>query len=195
MTKNKPLKAAHKNKLSPELHEKLLETMRSRFEKNMNRHKGLKWTNILTRLDENAPAMWSLHEMERTGGEPDVVGRDEKTGEFVFWDCSKESPAGRRSLCYDRKALESRKENRPKNNVIDMATSMGIELLTEEQYRSLQKLDAFDLKTSSWVRTPDSIRNLGGAIFCDRRYDTVFVYHNGAESYYAARGFRGLLKI
>jgi len=161
----------------------------------MNRHKGLEWSKAQPRLEGNAEKLWSLHEMERSGGEPDVVGQDKKTGEYVFYDCSMESPKGRRSLCYDREALDSRKEHKPASNAMDTAAAMGIELLTEEQYRELQKLGDFDTKTSSWVKTPSNIRELGGALFCDRRYDTVFVYHNGAESYYAARGFRGCLRI
>ncbi len=184
-----------KKKLAPEQRKELLRTLKARFEKNMNRHKGLEWTKVQAKLEANAEKLWSLNEMENTGGEPDVVGHDKKTGEFIFCDCSAESPKSRRSLCYDRKALESRKEFKPKDTAIDMAASMGIEILTEEQYRKLQKLGNFDLKTSSWVKTPADIRKLGGAIFCDRRYDTVFVYHNGAESYYAARGFRGSLKV
>src|SRR3954466_2289798 len=184
-----------KEKLSPEQHEELLSTLKARFEKNMNRHKGLKWENVQANLIANTEKLWSLNEMERTGGEPDVVGQDKRTGEYIFYDCSAESPSGRRSLCYDREALDSRKEHKPKNNANDMAAAMGVELLTEEQYRELQKLGAFDTKTSSWVKTPSVIRKLGGALFCDRRYDTVFVYHNGAESYYAARGFRGLLRV
>jgi len=161
----------------------------------MNRHEKVEWAGLVSRLESSPEKLWSLHEMERTGGEPDVVGYDRKTGEYIFYDCSAESPKGRRSLCYDRAALESRKEHKPKNNALDLAAAMGIELLTEEQYRELQKLGAFDMKTSSWVRTPPEIRKLGGALFCDRRYDTVFVYHNGAESYYAARGFRGSLRV
>ena len=161
----------------------------------MNRHKGLAWAQVQARLEANAEKLWSLHEMERTGGDPDVVGHDEKTGEYIFYDCSAESPKDRRSLCYDREALESRKEDKPKNNAMDMAAVMNIELLTEEQYRELQKLGNFDTKTSSWVKTPSGIRKLGGAVFCDRRYDTVFLYHNGAESYFAARGFRGSLRV
>src|SRR5437773_7405973 len=161
----------------------------------MNRHKGLEWAQVQAKLAANAEKLWSLHEMERTGGEPDVVGLDKKTGEYIFNDCSAESPKGRRSLCYDREALESRKENKPEGNAIDVAAAIGIELLTEEQYRELQKLGEFDTKTSSWVETPSDIRKLSGALFCDRRYDTVFVYHNGAESYYAARGFRGSLRV
>jgi hypothetical protein len=169
--------------------------LKARFEKNMNRHQGLEWTRVQAKLEASAEKLWSLHEMERTGGEPDVVGHDKKTGEYIFYDCSAESPKGRRSLCYDREALDSRKENKPKNNAMDMAAAMGIELLTEEQYRELQKLGNFETKTSSWVKTPSNIRKLGGALFCDRRFDTVFVYHNGAESYYAARGFRGSLGV
>ena len=175
--------------------EELIRILKDRFQKNMHRHKGLEWSKIQARLEANAEKMWSLQEMEKTGGEPDIVGYDKKTGEYIFYDCSAESPNGRRSLCYDRKALETRKENKPKDNAVDVAASMGIELLTEEQYRYLQSFGEFDLKTSSWVKTPDDIRKLGGAIFCDRRYNTVFVYHNGAESYYAARGFRGVLKV
>jgi Protein of unknown function (DUF4256) len=181
--------------VSPEQREKLLRALKARFEKNMNRHKSLEWTKVQARLEANAEKLWSLNEMERTGGEPDVVGHDKKTGEYIFFDCSAESPKGRRSLCYDREALESRKEHKPEDNAIDIATAMGIELLTEEQYRELQKLGNFDTKTSSWVKTPSAIRKLGGALFCDRRYDTVFVYHNGAESYYAARAFRGSLRV
>jgi len=184
-----------KKELSAEQHEELLRVLKARFEKNMNRHKGLEWIKIHARLEANQKKLWSLVEMEATGGEPDVVGQDKKSDEYLFFDCSEESPKGRRSLCYDREALESRKEYKPKNNAIDMAVAIGIELLTEEQYRELQQLGHFDLKTSSWVKTPAKIRKLGGAIFCDRRYDTLFVYHNGAESYYAARGFRGCLRI
>ena len=161
----------------------------------MNRHKGLAWAEIQARLDTNAEKLWSLSEMERTGGEPDVVGLDKKTGEYIFYDCSAESPKSRRSLCYDREALDSRKENKPKDNALDMAASIGVEILTEEQYRELQELGNFDAKTSSWVKTSSKVRELGGALFCDRRFDTVFVYHNGAESYYAARGFRGSLRV
>lgn len=175
--------------------EELLNIMKTRFEKNPQRHKGIEWGKVKAKLVINPGKLWSLNEMERTEGEPDVVGQDKKSGEYIFFDCSAESPAGRRSLCYDREALESRKEHKPKNSAIDMAADMGIELLTEEQYRDLQKYGAFDTKTSSWVKTPDDIRKPGGAIFCDRRYNKVFVYHNGAESYYAARGFRGLLRI
>ena len=181
--------------LTEKQHEELLKTLKARFEKNMNRHKGLAWTKVQAKLEANAEKLWSLHEMERTGGEPDVVGHDKKTDEVIFYDCSAESPKGRRSLCYDRQALESRKEFKPEGNAMDMAAAMGIELLTEEQYRELQTLGNFDTKTSSWVKTPPAIRKLGGAVFCDRRYDTVFLYHNGAESYYAARGFRGSLRV
>jgi hypothetical protein len=184
-----------KNKLSSEQREELLKTLKARFEKNMNRHKGLEWTKVQAKLEANTEKLWSLSEMERTGGEPDVVGFDKKTGEYSFYDCSAESPKGRRSVCYDREALESRKEHKPKDSAVEMATAMGIELLTEEQYRELQKLGSFDLKTSSWVQTPADIRKLGGALFCDRRYDHVFVYHNGAESYYGARAFRGSLTV
>ena len=182
-------------KLSPEQHEEILGTLKARFEKNMNRHEELEWSKVQAKLETNTEKLWSLHEMERTGGEPDVIVHDNESGEYIFYDCSAESPKGRRSVCYDREALESRKANKPQNNAIDMAADMGIEILTEEQYRELQKLGNFDLKSSSWVKTPANIRKLGGAIFCDRRYDTVFVYHNGAESYYAARGFRGSLRI
>ncbi len=184
-----------KKELSPEQRKKLLEALKARFEKNMNRHKGLEWPNAQAKLEANPEKLWSLNEMENTGGEPDVVGQDKKTGEHIFYDCSEESPKGRRSLCYDREALDSRKENKPKGNAMDMADAIGIELLTEEQYRELQKLGDFDTKTSSWVRTPSAIRKLGGALFCDRRFDTVFTYHNGAESYYAARAFRGSLRV
>jgi hypothetical protein len=181
--------------LSNKQREVLVQTLKARFEKNMSRHADLEWAKIQTRLEANAEKLWSLHEMERTGGEPDVVGRDKKTGEYIFYDCSAESPKGRRSLCYDREALDSRKENKPKDNAVDMAAALGIELLTEEQYRELQRLGTFDTKTSSWVKTPSAIRKLGGALFCDRRFDTVFLYHNGAESYYAARAFRGSLRV
>jgi hypothetical protein len=180
---------------SPEQHEELLSALKARFERNMHRHKGLEWAKVQTKLEANPEKLWSLDEMEKTGGEPDVVGHDKRTGEYVFYDCSAESPKGRRSLCYDREALESRKEHKPENNAIDMAAAMEIEILTEEEYRELQKLGNFDTKTSSWVKTPAEIRELGGALFCDRRYDHVFVYHNGAESYYAARGFRGSLRV
>src|SRR6476620_979654 len=184
-----------KKELSTKLREELLNTLEIRFEKHLDRHKSLEWAKVRARLEANTEKLWSLNEMERTGGEPDVVGHDKETGEYIFYDCSPESPKGRRSVCYDREALESRKEHKPENNAIDMAASIGIELLTEEQYRELQKLGNFDLKTSSWVKTPADIRKLGGALFCDRRYDHVFLYHNGAESYYAARGFRGWLKV
>jgi hypothetical protein len=187
--------SSNKNELSPEQREELLRALKARFEKNMNRHKGLEWTKVQAKLEANAKKLWSLSEMERTGGEPDVVGFDKKTGGYIFYDCSAESPKGRRSLCYDRQALDERKEHKPANNAIDMAAAMGIELLTEEQYRELQKLGNFDTKTSSWITTPSDIRKLGGALFCDRRYDHVFVYHNGAESYYAARAFRGSLRV
>src|SRR5580692_5090157 len=175
--------------------EELLRALKARFEKNVNRHKGLEWAEVQAKLETNTEKLRSLHEMERTGGEPDVVGRDKKTGEYIFYDCSAESPKARRSFCYDREALQSRKENKPKDNVMDAAAAMGIELLTEEQYRKLQTLGEFDTKTSSWLHTPSRIRDLGGALFGDRRFDTVFVYHNGAESYYAARGFRGSLSV
>ena len=185
----------NKRELSAGQRDELLIVLKVRFEKNTDRHKDINWAKVQAKLEANAEKLWSLNEMEKTGGEPDVVGRDEETDEYIFYDCSAESPKGRRSICYDREALESRKENRPESSVIDMAASMGIELLTEEQYRELQKLGDFDIKTSSWVKTPANIRKLGGAIFCDRRYDTVFVYHNGAESYYASRGFRGALRV
>ena len=185
----------HKKELSPAQGEELLNTLKARFEKNMGRHRGLEWAQVGAKLAASPEKLWSLNEMERTGGEPDVVGYDEKTGEYIFYDCSAESPQGRRSLCYDRAALESRKKHKPENNVLDMAATMGIELLTEEQYRALQELGDFDTKTSSWVKTPADIRKLGGAIFADFRYGHVFVYHNGAESYYAARGFRGSLRV
>ena len=184
-----------KRKLSPEQHEEILRTLKARFEKNMNRHEELEWAKVQAKLETNTEKLWSLYEMERTGGEPDVIDHDKQAGEYIFYDCSAESPKGRRSICYDREALDSRKEHKPKNSAIDMAADMGIEILTEEQYREMQRLGNFDTKTSSWVKTPDNIRKLGGAIFCDRRYDTVFVYHNGAESYYAARGFRGSLRV
>jgi len=186
---------SHKQDLSPEQSEDLLKTLKARFEKNMNRHKSLEWANVQAKLEANPQKLWSLREMERTGGEPDVVGHDKETGDYIFYDCSPESPKGRRSLCYDREALESRKEHKPKDSAVNVAAAMGIELLAEEQYRELQKLGEFDTKTSNWVKTPPAIRKLGGALFCDRRFDTVFVYHNGAESYYAARGFRGSLKV
>jgi hypothetical protein len=176
-------------------HEELLRTLKTRFENSMNRHLGLQWAHIQARLEANPDKLSSLHEMERTGGEPDVIGHDQAGGDFIFCDCSAESPQGRRSLCYDRDALNARKEHKPKDSAMDMAAAMGVEILTEEQYRALQTLGNFDTKTSSWVKTPAQIRKLGGAIFCDRRYGHVFVYHNGAESYYAARGFRGSLKV
>ncbi len=191
---HKPLKR-NKKELSPEQRKELLTTLKARFEKNVNRHKGLAWAEVQAKLEANAEKLWSLSEMERTGGEPDVVGHDKKTGEYVFYDCSAESPDGRRSLCYDREALDSRKENKPKGSAMDLATAIGIELLAEEQYRELQTLGNFDAKTSSWVKTPPAIRKLGGALFCDRRFDTVFTYHNGAESYYAGRAFRGSLRV
>jgi len=182
-------------KLSPEQREELLKVLQVRFEKNMSRHKGLEWAKVHARLEVKAEKLWSLGEMERTGGEPDVVDHHQKSGELVFYDCSKESPKGRRSVSYDHEALEARKEHKPKNSAMHMAAAMGVELLTEEQYRELQKLGEFDTTTSSWVLTPPAIRKLGGALFCDRRYDAVFVYHNGAESYYAARGFRAWLRV
>ena len=184
-----------KKKLTREQQEELLKTLKTRFEKNMNRHKGLEWAKVQAKLEADAEKLWSLSEMERTGGEPDVVGYDKKTGEFIFYDCAAESPKGRRSICYDREALDARKEHKPANSAMDVAAAIGIEILTEEQYRELQKLGEFDTKTSSWVKTPPNIRKLGGALYCDRRYDTVFVYHNGADSYYAARGFRGSLNV
>jgi len=185
----------NRNELSPEQRKELVRALQARFEKNMNRHQGLEWARVQAKLEANTEKLWSLHEMERTGGEPDVVGHDKKTGEYIFYDCSEESPKGRRSLCYDREALDSRKENKPKGSALDLANAMGAELLTEEQYRELQTLGNFDTKTSSWVKTPSAVRKLGGALFCDRRFDTVFVYHNGAESYYAARAFRGSLRV
>jgi len=181
--------------LSTKRREEILRTLQVRFEKNVNRHPGLAWSQVQAKLEANDQKLWSLSEMERTGGEPDVVGQDQQTGEYIFYDCSEESPKGRRSLCYDRQAQDSRKENKPKGSATEMAAAMGVELLTEEQYRELQKLVKFDTKTSSWVKTPTNIRKLGGALFCDRRFDTVFAYHNGAESYYAARGFRGWLGV
>jgi hypothetical protein len=184
-----------KKEFSLEQSEELLKVLKARFEKNMYRHEDLEWADVQAKLDANTEKMWSLNEMEITGGEPDVVGYDEKNGEYIFCDCSAESPKGRRSVCYDREALESRKKHKPENNAIDMAAFMGIELLTEEQYRALQKLENFDMKTSSWVQTPADIRKLGGALFCDCRFGHVFVYHNGADSYYAARGFRGSLTV
>jgi len=187
--------SANKRVLAPEVRGTLFSILKDRFEKNRNRHKGLDWPAIQAKLEANPIKIWSLNEMEKTGGEPDVIGIDKKTGEYLFYDCAAESPKGRRSICYDRKALESRKEFKPATNAVDLAAEIGINILNEEQYRSLQLLGQFDTKTSSWILTPDSIRNLGGAIFCDRRYNTVFVYHNGAESYYAARGFRGSLRV
>ena len=181
--------------LSKKQQEELLRTLQLRFEQNMNRHKDLAWSKVQAKLEAETAALWSLHEMERTGGEPDIIGRDKSTGEYIFYDCSAETPKGRRNICYDRDALESRKQHKPKSSAVDMAVAMGIELLTEEQYRGLQELGSFDTKTSSWVETPARIRKLGGALFCDRRFDTVFTYHNGAESYYAGRGFRGWLKV
>jgi hypothetical protein len=186
---------SNKNKLLLDQREDLLNTLKARFEKNMNRHQGLEWSKVQAKLAAHLEKLWSLHEMERTGGEPDVVGHDKKTNQYIFYDCSAESPKDRRSLCYDREALEARKEHKPKNNALDMAAAMGIELLTEEQYRALQNLGQFDTKTSSWLKTPPDIRKLGGALFGDFRYGHVFVYHNGAESYYAARGFRGSLRV
>jgi hypothetical protein len=182
-------------KLTDKSREELIITLKTRFEKHMNRHEGINWDDVLNKLDSDPEKLWSLGEMERTGGEPDVVSIDVKSGGFVFFDCSEESPKGRRSLCYDREALDARKENKPANSAIDMASEMGIEILSENQYRELQKFGKFDAKTSSWVKTPENIRKLGGALFCDRRYESVFTYHNGAESYYAARGFRGLIRI
>jgi hypothetical protein len=181
--------------LSKKQHEELLRILKLRFEQNMNRHKDLAWSEIQAKLEADTAKLWSINEMEKTGGEPDVVGHDKKTDEYIFYDCSAETPKGRRSICYDREALESRKEHKPKSSAVDMAVAIGIELLTEEQYRGLQKLGSFDTKTSSWVKTPSAIRKLGGALFCDRRFDTVFTYHNGAEAYYAGRGFRGSLRV
>jgi hypothetical protein len=186
---------SNKKQLSTEQLKQLLSTLQAHFEKNVNRHKGCKWNIVQTKLEDNTEKLWSLHEMEETGGEPEVVSYDTKTGEHIFCDCSTESPKGRRSVCYDGDALGSRKEYKPKNSAVDMAAAMGLELLTEEKYRELQKLGNFDTKTSSWVKTPAGIRELGGAVFCDRRYNHVFLYHNGAESYYAARGFRGSLRV
>ena len=184
-----------KKELSPQQREKVFSALKARFEKNMNRHEGLEWAKVKAKLQANPEKLWSLNEMERTGGEPDVVGHDKTTGEYIFFDCSPQSPKGRTNVCYDREALDSRKEHKPKNSAMDLAAAIGIELLTEEQYRELQRLGDFDTKTSSWVKTPADIRKLGGALFCDRRFDHVFVYHNGAESYYAGRGFRGSLRV
>jgi hypothetical protein len=188
-------KAAAKKKLSAEEREELLLALQTRFDKNLKRHKGIEWSKVEAKLAANADKLWSLSQMEQTGGEPDVIGQDKKSGEFIFCDCSDESPKGRRSICYDHEALQSRKEHKPKDSAIGMADDMGIEIMTQEQYQDLQKLGEFDLKTSSWVKTPSDIRDLGGAVFCDRRYNTIFYYHNGAESYYGARAFRGLLKV
>jgi len=185
----------NKKDLSPQQREELLKALKARFEKNTNRHIGLEWAKVQAKLEANREAIWSLHEMESTGGEPDVVDHDKNSGEYIFYDCSAESPTGRRSVCYDREGQDSRKEHKPENNALDMATAMGIELLTEEQYRELQGLGPFDTKTSSWIKTPPAVRKLGGALFCDRRYDHVFVYHNGAQSYYAGRAFRGSLRV
>ena len=187
--------AGTKKALSPKEHEGVLKVLKARFEKHVNRHEGLEWAKVQAKLEANAEKLWSLKEMEQTGGEPDVVGHDKKTGEYIFYDCSGESPKGRRSVCYDRQALEARKEHKPANSALDMAAAMGVELLTEEQYRELQKVGKFDTKTSSWITTPAEIRKLGGALFADYRYGNVFVYHNGADSYYAARGFRGSLRV
>ena len=186
---------SHKKELTGEQRDALLSTLKARFEKNKNRHKDIEWAKVQAKLEVNISKLWSLNEMEETGGEPDVVGYDKKADEYIFYDCSAESPKGRRSFCYDNEALESRKEHKPQNNVVDAAAAMGIELLTETRYRELQQSGNFDTKTSSWIQTPDDIRKLGGAVFCDRRYNTVFLYHNGAESYYAARGFRGALRV
>jgi len=195
LTKNSMTDIKTKKELRPEQREELLEALKGRFEKNTNRHEGLEWAKVRARLEAKTEKVWSLNEMESTGGEPDVVAHDKKTGEYIFFDCSPESPKGRISVCYDRESLESRKEHKPKNSAMDMAAAMGIELLTEEQYQELQQLGEFDTKTSSWVKTPAHIRNLGGAIFGDRRFGRVFVYHNGAESYYGGRGFRGSLRV
>ena len=187
--------SGNKKELSSKQREDLLRTLKARFEKNMSRHKGLEWAKVQARLEAKAEKLWSLHEMESTGGEPDVVGQDKKTGEFIFYDCSAETPKGRRSICYDREGLESRKEHRPANTAVDMATAMGIELITEEQYQELQRLGEFDTKTSSWLNTPADVRELGGALFGDRRFGRVFIYPNGAQSYYAVRGFRGVVRV
>lgn len=188
-------KTPSKKQLSSPAQAALLETLKARFEKNMNRHKGVDWTKVQAKLEANPEKLWSLNEMEATGGEPDVVGFDKKTGEYFFYDCSAETPKGRRSICYDRQALDARKEHKPRDSAMDMAAAIGVEILTEEQYRELQKLGEFDTKTSSWIKTPPEIRKLGGALYCDRRYNQVFLYHNGADSYYAARGFRGRLSV
>jgi len=188
-------KISSKKELSAPQRDELIKILKSRFEKNMNRHQGIEWKKIETKLTAAPAKLWSLNEMEITGGEPDVVGQDKKTGEYLFYDCSSESPKGRRSICYDHEALASSKEHKPENSAIEMATDMGIDILSEDEYRELQKLGSFDLKTSSWVKTPPAIRKLGGAFFCDRRYNHVFLYHNGAESYYAARGFRGCVRV
>ena len=195
MKSNKKDLSVKQPALPEDRREELLKILKARFEKNMNRHKGLEWAKVKAKLESNSGKLWSLHEMERTGGEPDVVGYDKKTSEYIFYDCSEESPKGRRSICYDSEALESRKEHKPENNAMDMAASMGIELLTEEEYRELQQLGKFDMKTSSWIKTPAAIRKLGGALFADFRYDNVFIYHNGAQSYYAVRAFRGSLRV
>lgn len=195
MNMAKDVRISGKKELQPEEREQLLGILKDRFLKNMHRHQDVEWEKVQAKLDANPAKLWSLNEMEKTGGEPDVTGYDKEKDEYIFCDCSPESPKGRRSVCYDREALESRKKHKPENSAVDMATAMGIELLTEEQYRELQKLDSFDLKTSSWVKTPADIRELGGALFCDRRYGHVFLYHNGAESYYSSRGFRGLLRV
>lgn len=184
-----------KNKLAASRAKELLNILQSRFEKNKSRHKAIEWSKVQAKLEANTAKLWSLNEMEITGGEPDVVGFDKESSEYIFYDCAAETPKGRRSICYDHEALNARKEHKPKDSAVNMATEMGIELLTEEQYRELQQMGEFDLKTSSWVQTPSPIRKLGGALFCDRRFDTVFLYHNGAESYYGARGFRGVLKV
>jgi hypothetical protein len=189
------MKKGNKKKLSQAQLDELLSTLKTRFEKNMKRHKGIEWSKVKARLEAKSEKLWSLHEMERTGGEPDVVDHDKRTGEFIFYDCSAETPKDRRSICYDREALDSRKEHKPENNAIDMAADMGVEILTEEEYRALQKLGNFDSKTSSWIKTPATIRKLGGALFADFRYGNVFVYHNGAQSYYASRAFRGSLRV
>lgn len=192
---SKEIEFTNKKELSEEDRQELFKTLKNRFEKNMHRHEGLEWVKVKEKMEEHPERLWSLHEMERTGGEPDVVGFDEEKGVYIFYDCVKESPKGRRSVCYDREALESRKKHKPANSAMDMAAAMGIEMLTEDQYRALQKLEDVDMKTSSWVQTPTDIRNRGGALFCDKRYGHVFTYHNGAESYYGSRGFRGSLRV